>query len=75
MHCSATDEKMNHAVLLTSSGSRRQHDSLKPHWKEVHDGEVTKRNQEIADPDEHRNLLFEQERCQHGLDRKFQLND
>ena len=62
-------------ILLTSSGGGRQHNSLEPHREEVHDGEVTKCNQEIADSDEHRNLLCEQERCQHGLDGKLQFDD
>ena len=72
---SATNEKLDQAVLLTGSGGGRQHDSLEPHREEVHDGEVTECNQEIADPDEHGNFLLEQERCQHGLDGKLQFND
>lgn len=44
-------------VPLTSDGSGGQHNGLEPHRKEVHDGEVRKCNQEIADPDEDGDFL------------------
>ena len=67
--------KAGHIVVLTSNGGGRQHHGLEPHREEVHDGEVTKGNQEVADSDEDRNFLFEQKRSQHRLDGEFQFND
>ena len=67
--------KESHAVALTSDRRGRQHHGLEPHREEVHDGEVAKGDQEIADSDEEGYFLFQQKRCQHGLDGDFQLND
>lgn len=74
MQCSRISMKISH-TLLTSDGGRRQHHSLEPHWEEVHDGEITKGNQEIADSDEDRDFLSEQKRCQHGLDGELQFDN
>ena len=67
--------KTGRAIVLTSNGSRRQRHGLKPHREEVHDGEVAKGDQEITHSYEDRNFLFEQIRCQHGLDGEFQFDD
>lgn len=65
----------SHTIVLTGNGGGRQHHGLEPHWEEVHDGEVTKGDQEITGSDQDRNFLFEQKRCQHGLDGDFQFNN
>ena len=62
-------------VALTGNGSGRQHHGLKPRREEVHYGEVTKGDQEIAGANKDRNFLFEQKRCQDGFDGEFQLDD
>ena len=42
-------DMVDYEVSFTSSGGRRQHDSLEPHREEVHHREVTEGDQEIAD--------------------------
>lgn len=67
--------KINHITVLTSNGGGRQHHGLKPHWEEEHNGEVAKGDQEITGSDKDGDFLFEQKRCQHGLDSEFQFDD
>jgi len=61
-------------ILLTGDKSRRQHHGLEPYRKEVHDGEITKCNQEIAGSDEDRDPLLEQRGCKDGLNGNLQFN-
>jgi hypothetical protein len=48
---------------------------LEPHRKKVHDGEITKCNQEVAHSDEDRDFLFEKKGCENGFNGNPQFND
>lgn len=67
--------RTRHTILLTSDKGRRQHHGLEPYRKEVHDGEVTKCNQEVAGSNEDRDSLLEQRRRKDRFNGNLQFNN
>lgn len=67
--------RTRHATLLTSDKGRRQHHGLEPNRKEVHDGEVTKCNQEITGSNEDGDSLLEQRGSKDRFDGNLQFNN
>lgn len=61
-------------MIRTSLARTREQHSLEPCREVVHDREVARRDEEVTDPNDHRDLLPEQERSEDRLRRDLELD-